>query len=183
MRAPITSLLHRGPQRHRKKRKQPTHHHLPTSNTLQRVQLTMRSIFSVLNRTAATAWRPPTRTLRSPRAALKLDSICARCCQHQLRFSSNRQLADDPRWLSVVDHPAQVVRAGRKHGPGLIILGIAPRVQQQQQQKFHSNQWMMMLINVYCSFNPYHLIRPRNLASPAPRLENKPDHKIRGPSS
>ena len=87
----------------------------------------MRSIFSVLNRTAITAWQPPTRTLRSPRAALKLDSICARCRQHQIRFSSsNRQLADDPRWLSVVDHPAQVVRAGRKHGPGLIILGIAP---------------------------------------------------------
>lgn len=97
----------------------------------------MRSIFSVLNRTTATAWQPPTRTLRSPRTALKLDSICARCRQHQIRYSSNRQLADDPRWISVVDHPAQVVRAGRKHGPGLIILGIAPRVQlhQLQQQK------------------------------------------------
>lgn len=93
----------------------------------------MRSIFSVLNRTAATAWQPPTRTLRSPRTALKLDSICARCRQHQIRYSSNRQLADDPRWISVVDHPAQVVRAGRKHGPGLIILGIVPRVQLQQQ--------------------------------------------------
>jgi surfeit locus 1 family protein len=53
----------------------------------------------------------------------ELDSICARCRRQQIRFSSNRQLADDPRWLSVVDHPAQIVRTGRKHGPGLIILG------------------------------------------------------------
>lgn len=33
-------------------------------------------------------------------------------------------MGDDQRWLSVVDHPAQIVRAGRKHGPGLIILGM-----------------------------------------------------------
>ena len=181
MRVPITSLHHhRGPQHHRKKKSnQPTTiFQQATLCNKQRNQLTMRSIFSVLNRTAATAWQPPTRTLRSPRTALKLDSICARCRQHQIRFSSNnRQLADDPRWISVVDHPAQVVRAGRKHGPGLIILGIAPMLPA-------TLKWtMMMLIVVYCSFNSYHLIRPRNLASPAPRLENKPDHKIRGPSS
>ncbi|KAL1995494.1 hypothetical protein VTN49DRAFT_1681 [Thermomyces lanuginosus] len=62
------------------------------------------------------------------------NSICARCRRQQLlqtqfqqlRFNSNRQLADDPRWISVVDHPAKIVRTGRKHGPGLIILALIP---------------------------------------------------------
>ncbi|OJJ84202.1 cytochrome oxidase assembly protein SHY1 [Aspergillus glaucus CBS 516.65] len=35
-------------------------------------------------------------------------------------------MGDEQRWLSVVDHPAQVVRVGRKHGPGLIILALIP---------------------------------------------------------
>jgi hypothetical protein len=41
----------------------------------------------------------------------------------QVRFFNGQQMGDDQRWLSVVDHPAQIVRTGRKHGPGLIILG------------------------------------------------------------
>lgn len=98
---------------------------------------TMRSILSVLHRTnALKPWQLPARTtFRSgggPRmGSSKFDSICARCRQQQqttqIRFSSNRnngQMGDDARWLSVVDHPAQVVRVGRKHGPGLIILGM-----------------------------------------------------------
>ncbi|KAB8207405.1 cytochrome oxidase [Aspergillus parasiticus] len=86
----------------------------------------MRSIFSVLQRTAATSWQPPiAASIRGPRMAFKLDSICARCRRQQIRLYS-KQLADDPRWLSVVDHPAQIVRTGRKHGPGLIILALIP---------------------------------------------------------
>lgn len=34
-----------------------------------------------------------------------------------------RQAADDPTFTSIVDNPPQLVRVGRKHGPGLIILG------------------------------------------------------------
>lgn len=142
MRVPITSLHHhRGPLRRASpEEKKPSTIFLPASNVLQQQnQLTMRSIFSVLNRTATTAWQSPTRTLRSPPIALKMDSICARCRQHQIRFSSNKQLADDPRWISVVDHPAQVVRAGRKHGPGLIILGIASPCACAAAKKFRSN--------------------------------------------
>ncbi|KAI9039126.1 cytochrome oxidase assembly protein SHY1 [Aspergillus affinis] len=89
----------------------------------------MRSVFEVLQRTATTAWKQPpiASALRGPRATFKLDSICARCRRQQVRFNSQgRQLGDDPRWLSVVDNPAQIVRTGNKHGPGLIILALIP---------------------------------------------------------
>ncbi|KAF7164423.1 hypothetical protein CNMCM6106_000975 [Aspergillus hiratsukae] len=86
----------------------------------------MRSIFPVLQQTAARSWRSQIASVRSSRAVFELDSICARCRRQQIRFSSNQQPADDPRWLSVVDHPAQIVRTGRKHGPGLIILALIP---------------------------------------------------------
>jgi len=55
---------------------------------------------------------------------LSPNPLCLRCRRQQLRLSSNRQLADDARWVSVVDNPPQIVRTGKKHGPGLIILGI-----------------------------------------------------------
>lgn len=34
-----------------------------------------------------------------------------------------RQPADDPGFTSIVDNPPELVRTGRRHGPGLIILG------------------------------------------------------------
>jgi hypothetical protein len=34
-----------------------------------------------------------------------------------------KQAADDPGFTSIVDNPPELVRSGRKHGPGLIILG------------------------------------------------------------
>lgn len=34
-----------------------------------------------------------------------------------------RQAADDPNFTSIVDNPPELVRTGRRHGPGLIILG------------------------------------------------------------
>lgn len=63
------------------------------------------------------------------------SSICSRCWhqqyqprlqprhQHQQRRFA-QQLADDPHWVSEIDHPAKLVRTGnRNHGPGLIVLG------------------------------------------------------------
>lgn len=38
----------------------------------------------------------------------------------------NRQPADDPGFSSVVDNPPELVRVGRRHGPGLIILALIP---------------------------------------------------------
>ncbi|KAL2866029.1 cytochrome oxidase assembly protein SHY1 [Aspergillus lucknowensis] len=90
----------------------------------------MRPIFSALQRTATPrVWqRPISSSVQHPRTELKLGSICARCRrqQMQIRFYNGQPMGDDPRWLSVVDHPAQVVRTGRKHGPGLIILALIP---------------------------------------------------------
>ena len=38
----------------------------------------------------------------------------------------NLHAADRPGFQSIVDNPPVLVRSGRKHGPGLIILGITP---------------------------------------------------------
>ncbi|KAK1768781.1 surf-like protein [Phialemonium atrogriseum] len=39
---------------------------------------------------------------------------------------SVKQAADDPSFSSIVDNPPELVRSGRRHGPGLIILAIIP---------------------------------------------------------
>ncbi|PWY82255.1 hypothetical protein BO70DRAFT_362176, partial [Aspergillus heteromorphus CBS 117.55] len=52
-----------------------------------------------------------------------LNSICFRCRRQQIRFYNN---GDGQQWLSVVDNPAKIVRTGRNHGPGLIILALIP---------------------------------------------------------
>jgi surfeit locus 1 family protein len=36
----------------------------------------------------------------------------------------NRQAADTPEFVSIADAPPKLVRAGKRHGPGLIILGM-----------------------------------------------------------
>lgn len=79
----------------------------------------MKSSLSPLQRFASTFSRNPLRT--TPRR-LNADSICARCWRkQQVRFA--HQPADDPNWMSVVDNPARLVKTGKRHGPGLIILG------------------------------------------------------------
>lgn len=72
-----------------------------------------------------------------------LDATCLRCRRQQLQYShhqrqqrnfranskrsyqqqQHQQPADDPQWVSPIDRPSQIVRVGRRHGPGLIILG------------------------------------------------------------
>lgn len=42
------------------------------------------------------------------------------------RANEPRQPADDPNFHSILDNPTTLVRAGRRHGPGLIILAIIP---------------------------------------------------------
>ncbi|RFU28136.1 hypothetical protein B7463_g8193, partial [Scytalidium lignicola] len=37
-----------------------------------------------------------------------------------------RQAGDDPNFTSIIDNPPNLVRAGRRHGPGLIVLALIP---------------------------------------------------------
>ncbi|KKA17070.1 COX1 assembly protein Shy1 [Rasamsonia emersonii CBS 393.64] len=86
----------------------------------------MNSPFSGLYR-AASAFSRSSRLLRNtPRSSPIPDSVCAKCRRQQIRFNSGRQLADDPQWVSPIDQPAQIVRVGKRHGPGLIILALIP---------------------------------------------------------
>jgi surfeit locus 1 family protein len=36
---------------------------------------------------------------------------------------ADKQAAEDPNFTSILDAPPQIVRAGRRHGPGIILLG------------------------------------------------------------
>jgi hypothetical protein len=122
----------------------------------------MRPIFSALQKSAA-AWTLPSRAIRNPRISWKLDSICAKCRVQQSRqISQSRQLADG---LNVVDHPARIVRVNKKHGPGLIILGM---------YSFSCRKQSLMHRSPY-SFDPYHCIHSGIMASAALGLENQVD--------
>ncbi|GAM43772.1 hypothetical protein TCE0_060r18856 [Talaromyces pinophilus] len=51
--------------------------------------------------------------------------------QQQRNFNAgsrrlHQQPADDPQWVSPIDRPSQIVRVGRRHGPGLILLALIP---------------------------------------------------------
>lgn len=41
------------------------------------------------------------------------------------RRKKQQPSADDPEFVSILDGPPQLVRVGKRHGPGLIILGRA----------------------------------------------------------
>ena len=70
--------------------------------------------------------------LRSQRhSATPLSNwTCLRCLRkpftHQRRRYASQSPADDPAFTSIVDNPPQLVRAGKKHGWGLIVLAVIP---------------------------------------------------------
>lgn len=64
-------------------------------------------------RASQLASRPQSTTLRTV-LRRQFTSTCRR---------SEKQAADDPNFVSVLDGPPQLVRQKRRHGPGLIILG------------------------------------------------------------
>ncbi|CAL3968174.1 unnamed protein product [Diplocarpon coronariae] len=72
------------------------------------------------------------RSFRAPSNAIKL--LCApvvrKCpaCRHisQSAPRAKAQPADNPEFMSIVDNPPTLVRAGKRHGPGLIILALIP---------------------------------------------------------
>ncbi|CAM1501613.1 Fc.00g035970.m01.CDS01 [Cosmosporella sp. VM-42] len=73
------------------------------------------------------------RTLRStkPSSAVPGTARLARPAPPRRPFTStsrraNKPPAEDPEFVSILDGPPKIVRAGKRHGPGLIILAIIP---------------------------------------------------------
>lgn len=99
----------------------------------------MRPLFSSLARATAFPKAALQKGIQQQHQTLSIfDSVCLRCRRQQLQFrpqqqrnfsSGSRRLyqqpADDPQWVSPIDRPSQIVRVGRRHGPGLILLGIS----------------------------------------------------------
>ncbi|KAK4674279.1 surf-like protein [Podospora pseudopauciseta] len=65
-------------------------------------------------------WPQPTSTLK-PSTPRKFTTSPPR--RHG---DPRRQPADDPGFQSIIDNPPELVRTGKRHGPGLIILAIIP---------------------------------------------------------
>lgn len=55
-----------------------------------------------------------------PRTIYQKCPGCRQISKSSLRF---KQAGDDPNFVSIADNPAVLVRTGRRHGPGLILLG------------------------------------------------------------
>lgn len=55
-------------------------------------------------------------------------SRCPACGFSRSARRPKAQAADDPNFISIVDNPPNLIRAGRRHGPGLIVLGEADSV-------------------------------------------------------
>ncbi|KAL1876282.1 surf-like protein [Diaporthe australafricana] len=69
--------------------------------------------------------RPVNSCFRAPRT-IPPKSACRRPFSQSARRHDKPQPADDPNFTSILDNPPNLVRAGRRHGPGLIILAIIP---------------------------------------------------------
>ncbi|KAI9860011.1 MAG: surf-like protein [Trichoglossum hirsutum] len=68
-----------------------------------------------------------TRTSQRLLQGLRKSRSCPACAQRykqQKRFSHSP--ADDPNFSSIVDNPPTLVKTGRRHGPGLIVLALVP---------------------------------------------------------
>lgn len=95
--------------------------HYPPNRSLKVLEtLTIMKTASLLSQFRAC--RPNTHPLRfrqNPSSRLQL-----RYNRPQGQQRQGYVRAEDPNFVSIVDHPPRLVRAGRKHGPGLIVLGL-----------------------------------------------------------
>ena len=74
---------------------------------------------------------------------------------------------EDPNFISLVDQPRDIVKGRRRHGPGLVILGTAIS---RRSPSLHT-----LIANSSCSPDS---VRPRHLASPAVRMEDRSHRQI-----
>ena len=91
-------------------------------------------------------------------------------CRYLSKTTRRRpeQPGDDPNFMSIIDSPPMLVRAGRRHGPGLIVLGTFLKVV--------SNRHALLTKS---SIDPHNRIRPRDMASTTAGLEVETYSKIR----
>lgn len=86
---------------------------------LKKLPITMTAGYSTVSQALRIASRA---TWRRPQ-----PSLFQRCpeCRHISRTAiQRRQPAEDPNFLSILDNPPNIIRSGgKKHGPGLIVLG------------------------------------------------------------
>ena len=132
---------------------------------------------------ASQAFRNQVRNWRSAASFTKAgrSSNASRCpqCRHVSQSSRRAaQPADDPNFMSIVDNPPTLVRAGKRHGPGLIVLG---RIYYSQWRRVEEMQpWLIIVGN---SPHTHHSFRARNMASPTSGLEIETHSQIRGSTS
>ncbi|RAL67801.1 hypothetical protein DID88_008528 [Monilinia fructigena] len=85
----------------------------------------MRSIVSALSYSRVSSFSSP-RTLKR----ISFPYTTSKRSSYHRHFSNtrinSRQPADDPNFTSIIDNPPNLVRTGRRHGPGLIILALIP---------------------------------------------------------
>ncbi|TQS33485.1 hypothetical protein Golomagni_06170 [Golovinomyces magnicellulatus] len=69
--------------------------------------------------------RAATQSIAKPRSIPTRPAL-RRHFTSSARRQSDKQAADDPNFVSVLDGPPQLIRQKRRHGPGLIILALIP---------------------------------------------------------
>ncbi|KAM3515354.1 hypothetical protein NHJ13051_009980, partial [Beauveria bassiana] len=103
-----------------------------SQNVLHRLQQPMRSSIRSITRPCCAARSPITTTTTTtttttaarppPSSSSSSSSSSNRFFSTTRRTRAQKQAADDPNFVSTVDLDPTMIRPGRKHGPGLIIL-------------------------------------------------------------
>jgi|SRR3569833_7082 len=91
----------------------------PVADTMKGINCLLRK--SLVQGTTTQQLRHSLRTTQSSRLHHHI-----RRPLHTTASRQSSQPADNPNFTSIVDNPAEIVRTGRRHGPGLIILGRSP---------------------------------------------------------
>ncbi|KAI1463670.1 SURF1-domain-containing protein [Daldinia caldariorum] len=73
--------------------------------------------------TSTSIFRPSDLPRSRPRSSFPLSRPFTHTARRQ---HQHRSPAEDPAFTSILDNPPELVRAGRRHGPGLIVLAIIP---------------------------------------------------------
>lgn len=106
----------------------------------------MRSIVSALSYSRVNSFSSP-RTLK--RISISFPYTTSKCSSYHRHFSNTRinfrQPADDPNFTSIIDNPPNLVRTGKRHGPGLIILGMS-QIAQFSSRRLSNFTWSIALI-------------------------------------